>query len=223
MLDISVKLANEPPPTRDRILDALIAHISEVGMRKLTMDDIAQRAELSRVTLYTYFPNKQAIVRAAVLREMERFFAELESAGSGHESPEDRLVETFAHGYRYLTQHPLVQRMIRAEPELLATYLARDTPAIPLAREWVAAKLAADGAELLGDTDPNEAAEVIVRTIHSLILVPATVFRLDRRTGPQDYARRWILPAIRGGGSVYAPTPHHLASRSQAGPASPRS
>jgi AcrR family transcriptional regulator len=160
------------------------------------MDDIAHRAELSRVTLYTYFPNKQAIVRAALLRELERFFDELESAASQHEAAERRLVETFAHAYRYLTEHPLVQRMIRAEPELLATYLARDTPAIPLAREWVAAKLASDRATLLGDTDANEAAELIVRTIHSLIIAPATVYKLDRPSGPQDYAQRWILPTI---------------------------
>jgi AcrR family transcriptional regulator len=160
------------------------------------MDDIAQRAELSRVTLYTYFPNKQAIVRAAVLRELERFFDELGAAADLHEGPEDRLVETFAHAYRYLTRHPLVQRMIRAEPELLATYLARETPAIPLAREWVAAKLIGDGRALLGDTDPHEAAELIVRAVHSLVIAPATVFKLDLRDGPQDYARRWILPVI---------------------------
>src|SRR5438270_10358490 len=95
------------PSTRDRILDALIHHVSEVGMRKLTMDDIAQRAELSRVTLYTYFPNKQAIVRAAVLRELERFFAELETVSVGYDDPGQRLVETFAHAYRYLRGHPL--------------------------------------------------------------------------------------------------------------------
>jgi AcrR family transcriptional regulator len=197
MLDISVRQASSPPRTRDRILDGLIARVSEVGIRKLTMDDIATRAELSRVTLYSYFPNKQAIVRAAVVRELERFFAELEAVASQHKSPEERLVETFAHAYRYLREHALVQRMIRAEPELLANYLARDTPAIPLAREWVAAKLVDDGATLLGGTDPNEAAELIVRAIHSLIIAPATVFGLDRPAGPQAYARRWILPVLR--------------------------
>ena len=160
------------------------------------MDDIASRAELSRVTLYAYFPNKHAIVRAAVMRELERFFEELESVASMHESPEDRLVETFAHAYRHLSEHALVQRMIRAEPELLASYLARDTPAIPLARDWVAAKLSRDGATLLGRTDAREAAELIVRTIHSLLIAPATVFPLHRRSGPQDYARRWILPVL---------------------------
>jgi AcrR family transcriptional regulator len=196
MLDTSVRPASTPPSTRDRILDALIGRVSEVGIRKLTMDDIATRAELSRVTLYTYFPNKQAIVRAAVVRELERFFAELESVASQHESPEERLVETFAHAYRYLSGHALVQRMIRAEPELLANYLARDTPAIPLAREWVAAKLTVDRATVLGRTDPDEAAELIVRTIHSLIIAPETVFGLERGSGPEDYARRWILPVL---------------------------
>jgi len=136
-------------------------------------------------------------VRDAVVRELERFFAELESVAAEHDSGEERLVETFAHAYRYLSGHALIQRMIRAEPDLLANYLARDTPGDPLARDWVAAKLADDGATLLGDTDSDEAAELIVRAIHSLIIAPATVFGLERGSGPEDYARRWILPVLR--------------------------
>jgi AcrR family transcriptional regulator len=188
-----------PPPTRDRILDALIDRIADTGWGKLTMDDIARRAGLSRVTLYSYFPNKHAIVQAAVLRELERFFAELEETSTRYDTPEEGVVETFAHAYRYLRTHPLTQRMIHSEPEILATYLARDTPAIPLARDWVAGKLREDDARAwLGDTDPDEAAEVIVRAIHSLVIAPATVFPLDEPDGPQRFARRWLLPAIRG-------------------------
>ncbi|MCW3063136.1 MAG: hypothetical protein JWN32_308 [Solirubrobacterales bacterium] len=180
-------------------MDALIDRIADTGWGKLTIDDIARRAGLSRVTLYSYFPNKHAIVDAAVLRELGRFFAELETARARYDTPEERLVETFAHAYRYLRAHPLTQRMIRSEPEILATYVAGDTPAIPLARDWVAGRLAEPEARAwLGDTDPQQAAEVIVRAIHSLVIAPATVFPLDQPDGPQAYARRWILPAIRG-------------------------
>jgi AcrR family transcriptional regulator len=197
---MAVNLEALSPPavvgTRDRILDALVQRVVDLGLQKITMDDIAQRASLSRVTLYSYFPNKQAIVRAAVLRELERFFAELETISAGYEEPEDRLAETFAHAYRSLRTNPLVERMIRSEPEVLANYLARDTPAIPIAREWVARKLE-EGGRLRADVDPQQGAELIVRAVHSLVIAPETTFGLDAPGGAQAYARRWLLPLLR--------------------------
>jgi AcrR family transcriptional regulator len=185
------------PGTRERILDALVEHVSQVGMHKLTMDDIARRAGLSRVTLYAYFQNKHEIVRAAALRELERFLAELERVSGGFPEGEQRLVKTFAHACRYLREHPLVQRMIRSEPELLATYAARETPAIPLAREWVSDKLAQSHTGELSAAEREQAAEVIVRAVHSLVIAPESAFSLDSPSGPERYVERWILPALR--------------------------
>jgi AcrR family transcriptional regulator len=181
--------------TRDRILDALIRRVEDVGLAKLTMDDIAQRAGLSRVTLYGYFPNKQEILRTAVLRELERFFTELDAVAGEYDEPEERLVETFAHAYRELRGHPLLERLIRSEPEAFATYLARETPAIPLARGWLAAKIAE--ADVLHSVEAERAAEFIVRLMHSLLIAPANAFGLEQPGQPQEFVRRWIMPALR--------------------------
>ncbi|HEX4108898.1 MAG TPA: TetR/AcrR family transcriptional regulator [Solirubrobacteraceae bacterium] len=185
-------------PTRDRILDALVQCIVENGMRKVTVDDVAQRAELSRVTLYSYFSGKQAMIQEAVVRETERFLAELERVAESHETPEERLVETFAFAYRHLRAHPLVQRMVRFEPELLASHMAREAPALVTARAWVADRFAHAAEGTLPPEEVEQAAELVVRTVHSLIIVPESTFGLDDPDGPQRYARRWLLPAIAG-------------------------
>lgn len=49
---------------REQILQAAIETIKEHGFEKTTMDEIAERAELSKGTLYFYFKDKSALFRA---------------------------------------------------------------------------------------------------------------------------------------------------------------
>jgi AcrR family transcriptional regulator len=190
---VSVKRTpSEQATTRERILDAMIGHVADHGVRSATMDAVARRASLSRVTLYSYFPNKEAILQAAVLRELERFFSELEEVAARYDDdPEQRLVETFAHAYGELRAHPLVERLVRAEPELLALYAARDTPLLAIASQRLA--------QMDHNPEPGseQRAEFIVRVLHSLILVSGSSFGLDRPGGAQRFAATWLLPALR--------------------------
>ncbi len=49
-----------------QILDATIALVSVYGMRKTSVGDIAERADLSRQTIYNLFAGKDEIYRAAI-------------------------------------------------------------------------------------------------------------------------------------------------------------
>jgi AcrR family transcriptional regulator len=49
------------PATRERILDAALALVGADGLAALSMDDLADRAEVSRATLYRLFPGKSAL------------------------------------------------------------------------------------------------------------------------------------------------------------------
>ena len=49
---------------RDATLDATAALVAERGLRSVTMSEIAQRAGVARATLYKYFPDVDAILRA---------------------------------------------------------------------------------------------------------------------------------------------------------------
>src|ERR671937_3000254 len=59
--------------TRARILDAAFAAVRDFGVSRTTVEDVAQRAGLSRQTVYRYFPSKDHLVLALVLREEEKF------------------------------------------------------------------------------------------------------------------------------------------------------
>jgi AcrR family transcriptional regulator len=61
----ALDLAPEPG-TRDRILEAAIEMVGARGVSALAMDDLAERAEVSRATLYRLFPGKSALLMALI-------------------------------------------------------------------------------------------------------------------------------------------------------------
>src|SRR5215217_2342914 len=54
--------------TRRRIVDSAHECIREVGIKRMTMEAVAVAAEVSRAGLYRYFPNKQVLVDAVLVR-----------------------------------------------------------------------------------------------------------------------------------------------------------
>ena len=65
------------------ILSAALDVFTEKGYPKTTMDDIAERALLTRPALYKYFKDKQAILKALVEWKMEELIAEFEGIAGG--------------------------------------------------------------------------------------------------------------------------------------------
>lgn len=58
---------------RDRILDAAAEAFREQGWRRLTMAKIADRAGVSRQTVYNEFGSKQHMAEQLIMRELETF------------------------------------------------------------------------------------------------------------------------------------------------------
>ena len=52
------------PDTQARILDAAIACVKRWGVDKVTLNDIAQEAGLTRPTVYSYYPGRDEVIKA---------------------------------------------------------------------------------------------------------------------------------------------------------------
>jgi AcrR family transcriptional regulator len=79
----------EPDPgARERILEQGMQLVSELGLNRLSMDELARRAGVSRANLYRLFPGKDALFRELVraYSPMETIAQTIESLG--HEAPE---------------------------------------------------------------------------------------------------------------------------------------
>ncbi len=188
------------PATIDRILDATLRRLEQHGLRRTTMDDIAQEAGLARPTLYEYFSNKGAIFSAAVGRELDRFLTSLEQRVDGVGTVEDRLVQMATSALVELRGHRLLQRLLATEQEALMPFVTADAPGLAVGYEWASRQIAAAS----GDSEPREEhrrlAEMVIRVMHSLVLSPASSFELATRAEIERWARQWLSPWIAASG-----------------------
>jgi len=84
----------------DAVLKATIQVLLKVGKENLTTTRVAARAGVSVGTLYQYFPNKSALLRAVLRRHLEEVGAVLETAcreqaGASPETMATALVTSF--------------------------------------------------------------------------------------------------------------------------------
>jgi AcrR family transcriptional regulator len=105
----------------ERILDAAYALLLAVGMRRLSMADIARRAGVSRATLYRRWPNVDAVIAALTTRELARLDAQV-FVRPGR-TARATAVDAVVAGVRAVRTHPLTRKIIEVDPEFLLPYL----------------------------------------------------------------------------------------------------
>lgn len=182
-----------PDATRERILRAAVDWAARTGLRKLSMEEIAGNARIARATLYLHFPGRQALIDAAVEHEIQRLFEHLRTVVAQYANdPEERLVHTFAAAYRWLRENPMLQAVLKINPQVLMPYVMGDAPAIATGRAFVLEHLRPD--ELSGSVTAEEFADHVTRAFHTLILAPPDILALDSPGAAEDYARRFLLP-----------------------------
>jgi AcrR family transcriptional regulator len=60
------RVARKRQERTKQILRAAVCEISERGLHDVNLDDIAERLDITKATLYHYFPSKEALVTAAI-------------------------------------------------------------------------------------------------------------------------------------------------------------
>ena len=142
---------SEGPSIRQQILTAAVDAATVHGIAKLSMGDVARQAKLSRQTLYRHFPNKDALIAEVVLAETDALIETVVAAGQEHQDPRDALAAGLLAALRAAREHPLLDRLIRTEPEALLPLLTTDGgPVMARVRSVVETILA----ERLGGLDP---------------------------------------------------------------------
>jgi AcrR family transcriptional regulator len=90
---------DQPLPTADRetvILDAAFRAFAGYGFKRVSMEDIAQGAGLSRTALYQHFRNKEDIFRSLSQRHFAECLAAMQAALAQDGPPEAVLAAAFA-------------------------------------------------------------------------------------------------------------------------------
>ncbi len=190
-----------PPddPTAERILDSALDQFIAFGLRRTSVDDIAKRAGLTRVTVYRHFQNRDVLVAATLYREYQRFLAVLDPVVRVVPTMEERIVEGFLVALRHVQSHPLIGGLLRSEPELVLPALTVDGgPALVAMREYLTRSFTRFQCEAgISGGDPAPAAEIMVRVVMSFLLNPTSCVELADDEAARAFARRYLAPMLR--------------------------
>jgi len=165
----------------DRVAAAALDEFAEHGIRRTSMEDVARRAGVSRMTVFRRFASKQGLVEVVIAREVRRGMEELDLLWEGAETLEDRLVGGFVFAGRFVRGHPLFDRLLRSEPEVLLPLLTLDGgPVLKLYRSLIADRLQVEvDSGRAATSDVEGVAEVIARLAISLLLTRDGTITLD--------------------------------------------
>jgi AcrR family transcriptional regulator len=197
-------LVNDPKDPPDevgaRILDAAFEQFCLIGIRRSSMEDVARRAKVGRVTIYRRFESKDRLVSALLWRETRTAIAKVQAAVSAVANAEDRFVEGFLTGMHAVRRHPLLMAMLATEPETALPLLTvKASGGLELARAFMAQEIRRARKDLgISDVDAEQVAEIFARLTHSLVLTPSTCLPLDDDRRTREFARRHIVPMVTG-------------------------
>lgn len=190
--------ATETRTVRDRLLDAAEDCLRRDGIRRTTMIDIAETAGVSRTWLYQHFPDKQAILGAALVRLDETFWAESHERVRARRSFPAKVAEAILIA-RSSELGPLALELKAREPEEFEAVMGRFLrDAVPgMASFWqVHLETARDKGQLRSDLDVPSAAEWVLRAVVSLVTMPGDAVDPDDRAALTRYLTTYLMPAL---------------------------
>ncbi|MEU1981210.1 helix-turn-helix domain-containing protein [Nocardia sp. NPDC019395] len=185
----------------ETILDAALQRILQVGIRRSSLDDIARRSGLNRVTIYRRFAGKDNLVDAVLAREIQRVLAEATAIATTTRGVDAQIEETVLYILRLTRTHPLVTQLIEVAPEeALSFYTVRGEELVSQGIKFIVSIL--DAAQERGEIDSYDTrpvAELVARFAHSLMLTPTAGADFGDEESARTFVRATILPLMRHG------------------------
>ncbi|MEV0616528.1 helix-turn-helix domain-containing protein [Nonomuraea sp. NPDC050404] len=195
----AVEQVGDSDELRARILDAAYEQFCRMGIRRSTMEDVARRAGVSRITVYRRFATKDALVEHVVRREFRRYFDQFLIDIEQARTPADRVVLGFVSSLRAIRSNPLIGGLIAAEPDLLVPSMINDGgQTLATVRQFVAGQLRREqrAGHVPDGLDVDLVAELMVRVSASFLAIPSQVVDLDDDEQLAGVARRFLVPML---------------------------
>lgn len=205
----AVEQVDDLDETRGRVLDAAYEQFCRMGIQRSTMEDVARRAGVSRITVYRRFATKDALVELVVRREFRRYFDRFLRDVQRAETAADRVVLGFVGSLRAIRGNPLIGGLIATEPDLMVASMISDGGGtLATVRRFVAGQLRHEqrAGHVSDDLDTDYVAEMMVRISASFLAIPSHLVDLDDDGQLAALARRFLVPMLE-------PSPHRLDRR----------
>ena len=186
-----------PPATslELRVLDAAKSCCERWGFVKVTIDDIASEAGVSRATLYRLFPGgKDVLFEALRVRELEDFFPRLTEHVAGSVDLEELLVRTVVAATHELRDDQHLALMLASEPGDTLGQLTVD--GLPRIIRVATVFLAPLVDSYLPRRESARLVELLSRLVISYFLAPSAHVDLGEPQSARLFINTFILPAF---------------------------
>ena len=185
-----------------RILDAAYEQFCRMGIRRSTMEDVARRAGVSRITAYRRFATKDRLVEQVVRREFRRYFDRFLVDIQQAETVGDRVVLGFVSALDAIRRNPLIGGLMSVEPDVLIPSMISDGGrTLATVQRFVAGQLRREqrAGTIAGTVDVEVVAELMTRLSCSFLLTPSLVVDLDDDEALRQLAHRFLVPMLEPG------------------------
>lgn len=184
----------------DRLLAATQKLLAAKGIRATTMMEVAEEAGVSRAWLYRHFPDKPALIGAAIVRLTDTWWNDARAELDRMDTFADQLIVGVRIGRgAYDDPGALLMRLRSTEPEEFAACAGAGVTALvpALAAFW---RPYVDQAAERGEIHPAhnlaEVAEWVARILISLGTVPGDTIDPDDPVAVGHHLRTYLLPAL---------------------------
>jgi AcrR family transcriptional regulator len=196
-----VKSGEQADEVGEKILDAALEEIRRSGVRGASLDAVAKRAGIGRVTIYRRFGDKNGLVRALTLREVGLIIAEVDAAAARGKDVGDRFARGFVAMLRSTRTRPFFKSWLKREPDdVLRSLTLGGEMMMRLGIAFIAQQIRdAQRAGELPPYDPQPTAEILARFAHSLMLTPRGGISFEEEQNSYRFACAYIVPLIMRG------------------------
>ena len=181
--------------TREQILVAAEACIRQLGIRRVSMNDVATRAGLSRMSVYRHFADRDALVLAVLERLADQTVEVATPRVLRRRTLAAQVAEAAAHVRSLEDELDLGLASRPGEGEQAALSLAH---ARPVLNRWIdfwipRIEEARARGEVRADLDAPQAAEWIMRMMLSLVTIPSLTVDLDDPEAVRRFVQHHIV------------------------------
>ena len=199
--DAQPRTAHPPGKTvRDRLIDAAELCLREKGIRATTVSQVAEAAGVSRGWLYRHFPDKAALLGAAIVRLNDEFWGESHAVLAGVETLPEQIAAGVRHGRTaYDSPGALLMKLRQEESEEFAACAGAGVQGLvpDLAAFWTPYLAAAQERGEVQVADLDEAAEWVARSLLTIATVPGNTLDPDDSAAVLGYLHRYVMPGLR--------------------------
>ena len=178
--------------TQQRIVDAAVACVKRWGIEKVTLNDIAREAGVTRPTVYSYFSNRDEVVQFALLQSAYVFAQKLLRHIENYTQPEMRVIEAMMFTLKQLPKEPSLALMSDSGlAEILNENALRQAEGNEIRRGIF--RLIFAGVDV-DDSELDELTEVASRFLMSLLTMKSNKQRSEKEM--RSFLCRRLLPAL---------------------------